>query len=60
MSLFLYADIGPHALLGHQRRVVAMVPVTILARNPHRQWWEMDGLLPHLELLAARVSNEGS
>ena len=59
VSLFVYADIGPRPLPGHQRRVVGVDPAAVPAGNPRRQRREMDGLLPHLERLVAGVSNDG-
>ena len=59
VSLFVYADIGPRPSPRYQRRVVAMVPMAVPTGNPRRRWWEVDGILPHLEWLTDGVSDYG-
>ena len=36
-----------------------MNPAAVPAGNPHKRRQEMDGLLPHLEWLATRISDDG-
>ena len=59
VSLFVYADIGPHPPLGNQRRVVTIAPAVVPAGSSHRKRWEMDGVLLYLEQLATGVSDDG-
>ena len=59
VSLFVYTDIGPRPLPGHQRRVVSIAPAAVPTGSSHRRRWEMDGVLLYLERLATGVSDDG-
>ena len=59
VSLFVYVYIGPRPPPRHQRRVVAISHATVSTGSSCRKWWEMDGVLPYLEQLATRASDDG-
>ena len=59
VSLFVYTNIGPRPSPRNQRWVVTIAPVAVPIGSSCRQWWEMDGVLPHLEWLATGVLDDG-
>ena len=59
VSLFVYADIGPHLPPMHRRRVFTIAHVAVPTGSSHRRRREMDGVLSYLERLATRVSDDG-
>ena len=59
VSLFVYADVGPHPPPGYQRRVVAIAEVVVPTGNPRRRQQEVETTLPHLEQLAKGIFYDG-
>ena len=58
VSLFVYADVGPRPSPGYQRRVVAIAPTAVPARNPRRRRQEVDDFMPYLEWLAYGIFDD--
>ena len=59
VSLFACVDFGPRPLPRHQRWVVTVPPVAVPAGGSRREQWDMDGLVPYMEEVASRVSDDG-